>query len=286
MPVLRSQNNEPKSNAFDTESQYAAIAVSAKDHVFVGTDNPDTIIGTNGNDRIFGLGQADKLYGKAGHDIIIGGGGDDSIYGGHGDDYIEGGNGNDTIYGDNGKDIIYGGMGHDYIDGGKNDDIIYGGPGNDTIKGGNGNDAIYGQEGDDLIYGGRGNDYIEGGPGKNIIYGGPGEDEIHVNGNSRVYGEGDSDYIVCLCQEVNAQAILDGGRGRDVIEYYAYGWNSFVDIRTGRQKDEVRLFIDGDYSMHFTVRGIEITDNWGNTMLISDFNSDHDDLVINGVLIF
>ena len=141
----------------------------------------DEITGTYNHDTIHGGSDNDWISGSDGWDHLYGDDGKDTIYGGSGDDWVEGGDGADLLHGGVGEDSIFGGDGNDTIDAGSNNDTVYGGSGADSITAGGGNDTIDADIGSDTVYGGTGDDTIDVGGLDNadqIVHGGSGSDVI------------------------------------------------------------------------------------------------------------
>lgn len=138
------------------------------DHVFIGTNGPDSFTADPGDrDLIFGRAGDDKLDAGDKHDHVFGGRGNDTIYGGAGSDLILGGPGDDGVRAGDGRDRVFAGRGDDKIAGGEGNDKIAGGPGNDKIAGEAGRDLLLGGPGNDFIYAADGEaDRVNCGPGR------------------------------------------------------------------------------------------------------------------------
>jgi len=137
-------------------------------------------------------------------DTLVGGAGPDSLFGAQGDDSLVGGDGDDNLIGYDGDDIAFGGAGNDRLSDSpetEGNDAFSGEAGNDTLSGGFGHDTLSGGSGDDRIewsqYG-LPDDYA-------ILSGGSGNDTIMAGSGAQI----------------------DGGHGRDLLEYY------FISNSTG-----------------------------------------------------
>ena len=195
--------------------------INSEDYLY----DVSNITGTGGNDTIRGNGLSNVIAGGLGADKLYGNGGDDIFMQNINseNDTINGGSGNDTldysvskfksgkrenmdskgIWADLTVGKVYKYKGHD--------DNIY-----DTVSeienifGTTLDDTLIGNEANNILNGGEGQDTISGGDGDDLLSGGSGTDAL--NG-----GDGD-DYIL---QDIEAGVsdVLDGGSGRDVVDY-------------------------------------------------------------------
>jgi len=221
-----------------------------------GTSGPDSLAGTDGADSIRGFDGDDTLNGLNGDDTVLGGAGNDLVRGEEfdldpwsgmtptGDDVLDGGGGDDTVFGGNGADRITGGGGDDAIAGDDYDLVEYDGvtpTGDDTIDGGGGADRIDGGGGQDLVLGGIGDDVLSGAYGVDTLFAGIGNDTLDAFGGAfefglgsgvdgdRMYGEDGDDLFRVGRGGRSVEEPgrpydvlrLDGGAGRDVIEFAA-----------------------------------------------------------------
>lgn len=177
--------------------------------------NPQIVFtgGFTGKLIVYGQGSGDLIFA----DVINA---NMEVYGGDGDDVIVGGRGSDILDGGNGSDIIFGGT----LESDGND-TIFGGAGSDLIIGHLGADWLYGGNGEDMLIAGRINfdplpaatyalqsEWISGrpyqtridnmtgvgaGPRNNQNYFLiPGSTAIDDGAVDRVFGEGDTDWML------------------------------------------------------------------------------------------
>lgn len=85
--------------------------------------------------------------------------------------------------------------------------------GDDVLIGGNGNDTLVGGLGNDRLIGGNGNDLFDGDPGDDVLTGGAGNDSFFIFENQ------------------GSDRITDFGRGRDEIQLFVSGIESFADLK-------------------------------------------------------
>ncbi|HEX8525977.1 tandem-95 repeat protein [Allosphingosinicella sp.] len=81
------------------------VTGDARDNVFWGGAENDTLLGMDGNDTLVGGGGQDTLQGGNGVDTLEGGAGNDTLQGGAGNDILSGGLGIDNLIGGDGKDV-------------------------------------------------------------------------------------------------------------------------------------------------------------------------------------
>lgn len=220
---------------------------------------------SSGNDSVDGGDGADTLDGGQRNDTLSGGGGNDSIDDTYGDDSISGGAGGDTIVAYD-SDTIDGGDGNDLILGSSHTDpetVFRGGAGIDTLRYSNRADLsnfsyattsveifdgggydISGTGGNDVLdfrgvtlinvgvisggFGsGAGDDFIAGNDAANIIAGSGGENTI--------LGGGGNDTIISGIAASTAEFAesLDGGDGRDTIDYHPESTGRTIDLLAG-----------------------------------------------------
>jgi Ca2+-binding RTX toxin-like protein len=91
-----------------------------------------------------------------------------------------------------------------------------GGGGNDTLVGGASRDALWGDAGDDQLFGNGGNDQLDGGRGADQILAGAGDDLILVY-----------DFEPAVIDRI------DGGPGRDQVQFHAARASLTVNLATG-----------------------------------------------------
>ena len=132
---------------------------------------------------------------------------------------------NDLIFGLQANDILLGRAGDDTLRGGGGDDKLRGGRGLNELEGGAGNDSLYGGVDSELLAGGFGDDFILAGNGDDTISGGAGDDFI-------IGPVGDT-----------ANAIIDGGLGKD--EIVVFSGNNTVVLRQGDGVDSLIGFEAG-----------------------------------------
>ena len=94
---------------------------------------------------------------------------------------------------------VHGGRGHDVI---KASELA------DYVDAGDGDDEVYVFGGDDVIFLGAGGDYAETGEGDDTVYPGSGKDKVDA-------GEGDDVVVYLHVCELQAGAMVAGGRGSD-----------------------------------------------------------------------
>ena len=230
---------------------------AAGDDVLRGGSGADTLVGGDGADSLAGGAGNDVLRGGAGIDTLLGEDGDDRIVVdafGEADAIVDGGQGfdvvdfsdtlvpqpsltgaqvgvtfelgvgigpgvpavnpfvnvegvigtafDDTLIGHAlAASFVAGDAGNDLLLGGAGDDSLEGGSGDDVLRGGAGADSLEGDGGADTLEGGAGNDLLRGGAGIDTLLGEDGDDRIVVD----AFGEAD--------------AIVDGGQGFDVVDF-------------------------------------------------------------------
>ena len=219
---------------------------------------------------------------------------------------VFGGNGNDTISLDNvalpaGQALptahLFGGNGNDTLIGGGGDDMLFGGNGNDTVVGGKGTDTAFLGNGNDLFIWNPGD-------GNDIVDGGAGFDTLDFRGADRPAGETfsiDPNGSGATFNRPNGTIDLT-----DVerIQFEAQGQHSdniTINDLTGTDVKQVALDLGGGaaggdgqvdkVSINATHgQAITVADNNGvvtvsgltNTMTISNFEANLDQLFING----
>jgi Ca2+-binding RTX toxin-like protein len=106
--------------------------------------------------------------------------------------------------------------------------MLLGGPGADTITV-TGSAVAYGGDGDDTLTGGAGSDFLGGGPGSDTLRAGAGDDLLY----------GDFDGAFGSIITTVAADRIDGGDGRDTVDYLLYAAPVTVDLgdrrKTARQ---------------------------------------------------
>lgn len=171
---------------------------------------------------------------------------------------------------------------------------IRGAEGADTILGGDAAEALSGVGGDDLLFGGGGNDFLFGGPGSDTLHGGAGNDSFDALGLFRaasasdevsVFGGAGNDRIVL---GTAGAARIDGGAGRDVIEFFGSTDTGFsLDLRlSGLQEiaadlrvevTGVELLIGGEMSDSVTLGAVamRVEGRSGDDTLTGGDGADH-----------
>jgi hypothetical protein len=257
-----------------------AVSIDGGQTPVANTTNTIVVSGGNGDDTI-SLGNAAlppaQLFGGNGNDVLTGGSGADQLFGG---------NGNDTLNGGDGDDILDGGAGDDTVVGGKGNDKAFLGAGNDTFiwKPGDGNDTVEGGAGFDTL------DFLGANKGETITISPNGSQamfirtagNINLNGVERIQFEAtatgqfsDSITINDLTGTDVKQVALDLGGGDPDGDGNGDGKADTVNIFT-TNRDPITV---ADSNGMVTVSGL------ASTVTISNFETDHDQLFINGELV-
>jgi Ca2+-binding RTX toxin-like protein len=231
---------------------------------------------------------------------------------------VSGGNGDDTIsldnvalppaqlFGGNGNDVLTGGSGADQLFGGNGDDTLNGGDGNDILDGGAGDDTVVGGKGTDTAFLGAGNDTFIWNPreGSDVVEGEAGFDTLDFRGdniseNITISANGSR----ALLSRTAGNVIMDLN-GVERIQFEAVGQNAdhiTINDLTGTDVKQVALDLGGgdtdgngdgkaDTVTINTRDAFTVADNNGvvtvsgltNTMTISNFEANLDQLFING----
>jgi RTX calcium-binding nonapeptide repeat (4 copies) len=241
------------------------------------------VSGGNGDDTI-SLGNAAlppaQLFGDNGNDVLSGGSGADQLFGGNGNDTLNGGDGDDDI-----------------LDGGAGDDTVVGGKGTDTAFLGAGNDTFIWKPGD-------GDDTVEGGAGFDTL------DFVGADKDFSADGTNKGETITISPNGSQAMFIRTAGNialnGVERIQFEAQGQHSdsiTINDLTGTDVKQVALDLGGDPDGNgdgtadtvniFTTDPFRVDDSNGmvtvsglaSTVTISNFETDHDQLFINGQLV-
>jgi Ca2+-binding RTX toxin-like protein len=184
-------------------SAHADTITTYPDRGIIHSLEGDDVIRTQGRWTHISSGDGDdRVFGM--HDIHTGKGDDtitlagaSSVRAGQGDDRLTG-----SVY----RDDAFGGRGDDVLGGKRHWDRLNGGRGNDLLRGGIGADHLRGGLGADRLRGGRGNDDLS-----------PGDRAVH-----------DAAAIV-------SNDCLEGGEGRDIVDYYTMRTSGVrVDLGAGR----------------------------------------------------
>lgn len=257
------------------------------DVITTDDDSYDDVLGLEGDDVI---STGDEL------DRISAGPGDDVVRSGEGLDIVETGTGNDYVHAGSGRDRISGGPGDDRIEAGAGADELreqsHGkrGPlGNDSMDGGSGHDLVWflpdfgaGEQVTDAyvdLESGQATfqgehtvrdfeDVIMATPGGAEVYGDDGPNTLVVDGSDpvTVSGRGGNDLIGGGLDD----DVLDGGRGRDTIEYQGDGVT--IDLAAG-----TGLGDDGDHDRLTSFENIfgSCSGATGDDVLLGDDGPNH-----------
>jgi RTX calcium-binding nonapeptide repeat (4 copies) len=224
---------------------------------------------------------------------------------------VFGGNGNDMISLDNVAPPAGQALPTAHLFGGNGNDTLIGGGGNDILDGGNGNDTVVGGKGTDTAFLGAGNDTFiwNPGDGNDVVEGGAGFDTLDFRGADRAAGETfsiDPNGSGATFNRPNGTIDLT-----DVerIQFEAQGQHSdniTINDLTGTDVKQVALDLGGgdadgngdgnaDTVNIFTTNrdpitvadsnGVVTVSGLASTVAISNFETDHDQLFINGQLI-
>jgi Ca2+-binding RTX toxin-like protein len=287
------------------------------DHDLVrGGFGDDALYGGSGSDRLFGDAGDDDLDGGSGRDVLSGGAGNDVL---EADGYNDSGTDRDRIDAGTGHDLVRigigdvangqagsdrleayfaesslnetfvlrqaaqsfgngarvsgfesleytGGSGRDAITGGRLADNLGGGGGNDRLNGGAGNDVLYGDTGNDLLIGGRGNDTFR-----------------HESGTDRMLGQAGADTFELGWDEAGNlpyRAVVNGGAGRDTVEFFSSTLGAVVDLTTQARNDGLAY---GKTLIGVEVlRGTSFDDSFAGTRRADTFFGGSGDDVLSG----
>ncbi len=260
------------------------IEGTAGGDTLIGTSEADEINGLGGDDTLDGRAGDDVLDGGADDDsLLVSGTGSDVAHGGSGTDtlfvdyrdavsplsatlagaspgtdgftgsiatesgdrivHFDGveriqllaGSADDVIHMEASQDDIRGGGGHDEISTGEDNDYLDGEAGDDWLRGEGGHDVLIGGLGDDLLEGGLGNDeLIETAGGDDEMLGGDGDDMLFYTG---------------ALSDDDAEAVMDGGIGDDLINYHAYGTGDSAALDGGDGDDVFIVTGGGDLAI-------------------------------------
>jgi hypothetical protein len=218
---------------------------------------------------------------------------------------VFGGNGNDTISLDNVAPPAGQALPNALLFGGNGNDTLIGGAGNDTLIGGNGDDTVVGGKGADTAFLGNGNDTFiwNPGDGNDVVDGGRGFDTLNFLGADRAAGETfsiDPNGSGARFNRPNGTIDLT-----DVerIQFEAQGKHSdnvTINDLTGTDVKQVaidlgagtdggdgqvdKVFINAIHGQAITVadnNGVVTVSGLTNTMTISNFEANRDQLFIN-----
>jgi hemolysin type calcium-binding protein len=249
-------------------------AVSIDGPVANTTNTKEIVVSGGSGDDTISLGNAAlppaQLFGGAGNDVLTGGAGADQLFGGIGNDTLNGGDGDDTLFGGAGDDRVVGGKGTDTAFlGAGNDTFVWNpGDGNDTVEGGAGFDTL------DFLGADRaaGETFSIDPSGSGATFNRP-NGTIDLTDVERIQFEAQglhSDNITIndLTRTDVKQVALDLGGG-------AAGGDGQVD----------KVFINAIHGQAITVadnNGVVTVSGLTNTMTISNFEANLDQLFING----
>jgi hypothetical protein len=234
--------------------------------------------GGNGDDTI-SLGNAAlppaQLFGGNGNDVLTGGSGADQLFGG---------NGNDTLNGGDGDDILDGGAGDDTVVGGKGADTAFLGAGNDTFiwNPGDGSDVVEGQAGFDTL------DFRGANTTENI--------NISANGSRALFSRAAGNVTMDLngVERIQFEApgqhadhfTINDLTGTDVKQVAIDLGGGDPDGNGDGQTDTVNIFTTNrDPITVADSNGVVTVSGLASTVTISNFETDHDQLFINGQLV-
>jgi RTX calcium-binding nonapeptide repeat (4 copies) len=244
--------------------------------------------------------------------VVSGGSGDDTIslgnaalppaqlFGGKGNDVLTGGTGADQLFGGNDDDTLNGGDGNDILDGGAGDDRVVGGKGTDTAFLGAGNDTFVWNpgDGDDTVEGGAGFDTLDFiGANKDFSANGAKKGEtitISPNGSGALFTRAAGNIDLNGVERIQFEATTQG----------QFADNITINDLTGTGVQQVALDLGGDrdgngdgqadtVNIFTTNRDFAVDDSNGmvtvsglpEAVTISNFETDHDQLFINGQLV-
>jgi hypothetical protein len=233
--------------------------------------------------------------------VVAGGNGDDTISLGNAalpPAQLFGGNGNDTLIGGAGNDTLIGGAGNDTLNGGDGDDILVGGAGDDTVIGGKGSDtAFLGAGNDTFIWNpGDGNDVVDGGRGFDTLdFRGAdrpaGETfSIDANGSGATFNRPNGTIDLTDVERIQFEAQGQHADNITINDLTGTGVQQVaIDLGGGMpgggdgQVDKVS--INATHGQAITVadnNGVVTVSGLTNTMTISNFEANLDQLFING----
>jgi len=209
---------------------------------------------------------------------------------------LNAGNGKDILNGTDAADTLFGGNGKDIVAGNKGDDTAFLGNGNDTFiwNPGDGNDTVNGGNGFDTL------DFIGKAAGENItISANPGGPQfIRAGGNmtltsvERIQFEaqgGNTDNITIndLTGTGVEQVAIDVGAGADNITINDVTGTDLkqvtIDLGADDQVDTVNINSTNGHAITATEHnGVVTVSGLASDVTISNFDSNHDHLLING----
>jgi RTX calcium-binding nonapeptide repeat (4 copies) len=222
---------------------------------------------------------------------------------------VFGGNGNDTISLDNVAPPAGQALPTAHLFGGNGNDTLIGGAGNDNLDGGAGDDTVVGGKGTDTAFLGAGNDTFiwNPGDGNDVVEGGSGFDTLDFRGADRPAGETfsiDPNGSGATFNRPNGTIDLT-----DVerIQFEAQGQHSdniTINDLTGTDVKQVaidlgagtaggdgqvdKVFINATHGQAITVadnNGVVTVSGLTNTMTISNFEANLDQLFINNQIV-
>lgn len=221
-----------------------------------------------------GTDNADVLIDHYGYNFIYGQAGDDVIDGVDGHNIIHTGRGNNTVIASPGGDTIHGGPDFDTMTYRRSDEGV-------VIDLDAGRGYLGWADGDRLY----GIDVVEGSRYNDVLIGGTGAHELIGNGGSNQYIGGSGDTRIVMTAE-DELAAVDGGGGRNTVEYAAKGlWQG--DLRSAHNLDHI-IAGTGGFDLTADWGGIDrIEGNGGDTRLVLDgasvFDLEFDWTLENGV---
>ena len=267
------------SNAITTDRDVAGnIFVNGGSTSIVGDQptvtNTTQIVesGGDGNDTI-SLDNARlpsaQLSGGNGNDVLTGGAGNDELFGGNGNDTLNGGDGNDTLFGGNGNDTVVGGKGAD---------TAFLGNGNDTFiwNPGDGDDVVNGQNGFDTM------DFRGANKGESIV--------ISADGDGALFARSGGNMTLNSVERIQFEAqgqhsdnITIGDLAGTGVEQVALDLGAGVAGGSDGQADRVTINGSNEYGITIADNnGVVTVSGFAATTVISNFEIDLDQLVING----
>ncbi|MFY0308809.1 CAP domain-containing protein [Leisingera sp. D0M16] len=164
---------------------------------------------------------------------------------------LDGLGGNDSLTGSAGNDKLSGSAGRDQLSGMDGQDTLLGGSYGDTLSGGNGDDRLRGYNGADRLFGNNGKDKLWGGGGADTLDGGA--------GNDWMAGRGGGDLFVFSSGKDTVADFDPLASGERIDLRAAGGITSFGDLMNNHTSQ--------------TARGLLITDNDGDSMLLRDITA-------------
>jgi Ca2+-binding RTX toxin-like protein len=274
--------------AVSIDGGQATVANTTEIVAFGGSGN-DTITLDESNGAL----PAAQLFGGKGNDVLTGGSGADQLFGGNDNDTLNGGDGDDTLFGGDGNDTLNGGAGDDTLFGGAGDDTVVGGKGTDTAFLGAGNDLFIWNpgEGSDVVEGQAGFDTLDfrgANINENITIsaGGSGALFTRANGNIDLNGVERIQFEATGLGQHSDSITINDLTGTDVKQVALdLGGGDPMDGEGDGQADTVNIFTT---NRDFTVddsNGMVTVSGLASTVTISNFETDHDQLFINGQLV-